>query len=90
MHKLLFGFAVVGVPYLRERSSQIRLVTDKIGDFSIVSCSIPFSLLLFVLRGICRLSESSGLAYQSAILSLSVSLLLSACICTWLVVCVFD
>ena len=39
VQKLLFGFAVVGVPYLRERSTDIRSVTDRFADLSFVSCT---------------------------------------------------
>ena len=37
LQKLLVGFCVVGVPYMRERSTEIRRITDKISDFNFVS-----------------------------------------------------
>lgn len=36
LHKLLFGFCVVGVPYLKERSSEIQRFTDKFLDFKFI------------------------------------------------------
>jgi len=39
LHKLLFGFCVVGIPYLKERSSEIQRLTEKFLDFKFVSIS---------------------------------------------------
>ena len=37
LQKLLVGFCVVGIPYMRERSTEIRRITDKVSDFNFVS-----------------------------------------------------
>ena len=37
LQKLLVGFFVVGIPYMRERSTEIRRITDKVSDFNFVS-----------------------------------------------------
>jgi len=36
LQKVLFGFSVVGIPYLKERSTEIRRITDKILDFNFI------------------------------------------------------
>ena len=37
LQKLFVGFCVVGVPYIRERSTEIRRITEKVSDFNFVS-----------------------------------------------------
>lgn len=36
LQKLLVGFCVVGIPYMRERSTEIRRITDKVLDFNFI------------------------------------------------------
>lgn len=37
LQKLLFGFCIVGIPYIRERSIDIKEITDRILDLNSVS-----------------------------------------------------
>ena len=37
LQKLLFGFCIVGIPYIRERSIDIKGITDRILDLNSVS-----------------------------------------------------
>ena len=37
IQKLLLGFSVVGIPYLKDRSSEIQRIINKFTDFSTVS-----------------------------------------------------
>ncbi|XP_073246822.1 peroxisome biogenesis factor 2-like [Porites lutea] len=50
LQKLFVGFCVVGVPYIRERSTEIRRITDKVSDFNFIwTCIYAGEKLLHVL-----------------------------------------
>ena len=46
LKKVLFGFCVVGIPYIKERSTEIQRITDKFFECNFVSRVLELKVIV--------------------------------------------